>query len=345
MPPHPASLIKKEIYKECGLYNKDFKIAADFELFLRLFIIKKIRFKIINKTIVRMRSGGISGKSLKSYWISTIEILKSFQINNLKTNILFIIMRIPAKINQLFIYNKNEINKTFKLFNFLFEYTYYQKNSFKIIDNVKKIPFEKNFILSGMNLAFLGYFANKEVFTKKSLFHWPDGIWLKKHIDIQKIPGRDLIKNLKIPKNINKLIVLGNLSNYSRKYLKKKFKLEVINQKLPFGNIKKIVKTKISLANNALTLITLPTPKQEKLAYYLSKKNLDYKIICIGASIAIASGEEKQVPYILRNYEFLWRLRNDFFRRSKRIIETFFYYLKGRYADKAFHNTRFIKID
>ena len=53
-----------------------------------------------------MRSGGISGKNFKSYWISTIEILKSFQINNLKTNILFIIMRIPAKINQLFIYNK-----------------------------------------------------------------------------------------------------------------------------------------------------------------------------------------------------------------------------------------------
>ena len=59
----------------------------------------------------------------------------------------------------------------------------------------------------------------------------------------------------------------------------------------------------------------------------------------------MASGEEKQVPDMLKNYEFLWRLRNDFLRRSKRIIETFFYYLIGKYINKAFHKTRFIKID
>ncbi len=345
MPPHPASLIGRDIYIEHGLYNKNFQIAADFELFLRLFVLKKLKFKIIDYTIVRMRSGGISGKNLKSYWISTVEILKSFRINNLSTNILFIIMRIPTKIVQLFNYDKNFINRTFKLFNFKFDNNYYQENSFKIIDNVHKIPFNQNFILSGMNLAFLGYFANKEVFTKKILFHWPDGIWLKKHIQIKKIPGRDLIKNLKIPKKIKKIIVLGNLTEKSRSFLKKKFRLDIVNQKLPFGNIDKILKTKINLTNKSLTLITLPTPKQEKLAYYLSKKNSKYKIICIGASIAIASGEEKEVPNILKNYEFIWRLRNDFLRRSKRIVETFYYYIKGKYINKAFHKTRFIKID
>ncbi len=345
MPPHPASLIKKNIYTKYGAYNKDFKIAADFELFLRLFLIKKIKFKKINNTIVRMRSGGISGKNLKSYWISTIEILKSFQINGLKTNIFFIIMRIPAKIAQLFIYNKDLINSTFKLFKFKFENNYYQENSFKIIDKVQKIPFKQNFILSGMNLAFLGYFANKEVFTKKILFHWPDGIWLKKHIQIKKMPGRDLINNLKIPKHIKRITVLGNLTEKSKIFLQKKFKLKISNQKLPFGNINKILKTKIKLNDKSLTLITLPTPKQEQLAYYLSEKNSKYKIICIGASIAIASGEEKVVPNLLKNYEFMWRLRNDFFRRSKRIIETFFYYLVGKYLTKAFHKTRFIKID
>ena len=71
-------------------------------------------------------------------------------------------------------------------------------------------------------------------------------------------------------------------------------------------------------------MITLPTPKQEKLAYYLSENNTKYKIICIGASIAMASGEEKQVPDMLKNYEFLWRLRNDFLRRSKTLIPLFF---------------------
>ena len=68
-----------------------------------------------------MRSGGISGKNIKSYWISTLEILKSFQINKLRTNIFFIIMRIPAKINQLFFYSSKMINRSFSLFKLKFD--------------------------------------------------------------------------------------------------------------------------------------------------------------------------------------------------------------------------------
>ena len=63
----------------------------------------------------------------------------------------------------------------------------------------------------------------------------------------------------------------------------------------------------------------MPTPKQEELAYSLAEKNSNFKIICIGGSIAIASGEEKPVPKIIQNYEFLWRLKNDFFRRIIRL--------------------------
>ena len=55
MPPHPASIIKREIYQKFGKYNESFKIAGDFEFFLRLFYINKIKFKIMNQTIVRMR--------------------------------------------------------------------------------------------------------------------------------------------------------------------------------------------------------------------------------------------------------------------------------------------------
>ena len=35
MPPHPASFIKKEIYKNYGLYNTKFKIASDFDFFFK----------------------------------------------------------------------------------------------------------------------------------------------------------------------------------------------------------------------------------------------------------------------------------------------------------------------
>ena len=89
----------------------------------------------------------------------------------------------------------------------------------------------------------------------------------------------------------------------------------------------------------------MPTPKQEQLAYSLTKINKEYKIICIGASIAIASGEEKQVPKSLKNMEFIWRLRTDTMRRLSRIIETIYYFLKGRYILKTYLKTSFKKID
>ncbi len=345
MPPHPSSIIRKNAYLKNGLYNDQFKIAGDFELFLRLLYIKKIKFKILKKTIVRMRTGGISGRNIMSYWISTLEILKSFRINNIKNNLFLILIRIPAKISQFLNFNEKKINRKFDLFKFLFDQDHYLNNSFKIIKHPQKIPFDKNFILSGMNLAFLGYYSNKEVYPDKNLYHWPDGIWSQKHINLEKLPGRDLLKKIKIPKKIKKIVVLGNLSKISKKFLFRRFKLKIENQKLPFGNINKIISEKIILKKNALTLITLPTPKQEKLAYHLSKTNKNFKIICIGASIAIASGEEKQVPKIMKNYEFLWRLRKEFFRRFKRLIETFIYYTKGRYINATFDKIRFIKID
>ena len=35
IPPHPGSFIKRDIYQKNELYNEDFKIASDFEFFLR----------------------------------------------------------------------------------------------------------------------------------------------------------------------------------------------------------------------------------------------------------------------------------------------------------------------
>ena len=62
---------------------------------------------------------------------------------------------------------------------------------------------------------------------------------------------------------------------------------------------------------------------------HLSGKNRFFKIVCIGASISMLSGDEKPVPNVLLNFEFLWRLRSDPIRRIKRLIISFFYFVKG----------------
>ena len=75
-----------------------------------------------------------------------------------------------------------------------------------------------------------------------------------------------------------------------------------------------------------MTLITLPTPKQEIIAEYLKNINKNFHIICIGGGLRMASGEEKPPPKILENYglETVWRLRNETFRRLKRLGKSFF---------------------
>ena len=107
---------------------------------------------------------------------------------------------------------------------------------------------------------------------------------------------------------------------------------------MPYGNIEEITKKKYSIEKNQLVFITLPTPKQEQFAEHLSHNNKRFKIICIGGSIAIASGEERVVPKFIYYFEFLWRLRYDTLRRLNRLFITFFYYIYGNYISNKINN-------
>jgi hypothetical protein len=193
-----------------------------------------------------------------------------------------------------------------------------------------------------MNLAFLGSYARGDIKKSSYLINWPDGIFsnvLEKKI--KKIPGRDILNNIQIDNSIKKIIVLGNLSLTGLNYLKKKFYIPIIQHPLPFGDTKSIIKNlNINLKKNELILITLPTPKQEIIANYLAEKNGHFKIICIGGSVAIASGEEARVPNLISSFEFLWRLRYDTIRRLNRLLMTFYYFVKGYFFTKKLKNLK-----
>jgi glycosyltransferase involved in cell wall biosynthesis len=341
MPPHPGSFIKKEIYLKYGMYEESYKIASDFEFFLRILYKNNNYFKKLNILVTRMKTGGISGKDIFSYLISTIEIIKSFKKNKIKHNVLYIILRFPIKLLQFVNFNSKKLNSSFKLIKsnfFLQRYKY----DFNLITNIKSFNLKKNFILSAMNLAFLGSYARGDIEKSNYLINWPDGIFskiLKKKI--KKIPGRDILKYIRIDNSIKKVVVLGNLSLTGLNYLQKKFALPVTQINLPFGDTKFIIKNlNITLKKDELILITLPTPKQEIVANYLAKKNRYFKIICIGGSVAIASGQERQVPNSLSYFEFLWRLRYDTTRRLNRLISTFYYFIKGFFFTKKLRNLK-----
>ena len=334
MPPHPGAVIHKSIAKKV-LYSDKYKIASDFNFFLETLYVKKIPYKYINLLITRMRTGGISGKNLLAHFTSTTEIYKSLKSHNMKANYLLINLRYIIKSFQFFFMklrlNKYKIDKYYKK---LIVY------DFNILNNIKLLNFKKNFVLSALNLAWLGSYSNNEVRTFKNLLQWPDGIFASKisHF-LKKIPGREILKNIIFPKKIQKIVVFGELPLISHNYLKQNFKLKICNINLPYGNIKKIIKKiNYKIKNNEIILITLPTPKQEQIAEYLISRNRNYKIICIGGSINIISGYEKAVPKQLYLFEFIWRLRYETSRRLKRLILTFFYYYKGLYYSRKFNN-------
>ncbi|SDS14411.1 glycosyltransferase family 2 protein [Winogradskyella sediminis] len=66
MPAHPTLYLKKELYKTYGNFDLNFKIAADYDFILRIFKQKDLKFFYLPKTIVKMRVGGASNKSLKN---------------------------------------------------------------------------------------------------------------------------------------------------------------------------------------------------------------------------------------------------------------------------------------
>jgi len=56
---HPASFVKKELFFKCGLFDTDFKIAADYDFLLRCYL-KKYQFCYIDSVLTHMREGGVS---------------------------------------------------------------------------------------------------------------------------------------------------------------------------------------------------------------------------------------------------------------------------------------------
>ena len=98
MPAHPTFFVKREVYKQFGLFKTDYMIAADYELIARFLVKNKVSYSYIPKVLVKMRVGGASTESLKSNWILNKEILRACKENYIDTNILKVLSKYPKKL-------------------------------------------------------------------------------------------------------------------------------------------------------------------------------------------------------------------------------------------------------
>jgi glycosyltransferase involved in cell wall biosynthesis len=281
-------------------------------------------------TIINKYNLGLANSSQDPFVLS--KLVKNFTEQNSKFNLI----NFEKKIDYLLrLFSKERLIK--KLITNM--HSLIDLDTLRVIADSKFINYEKNFIFSGLNLAFMGSYSSGDINITKNYYFWPDGFFVKRlsKIAINKIPGRTLIDTLIIGKNIKKISVLGVLSENSKNYLTNKFGLSIEHHQLPFGNLNDFKKFIPIFKKDEICLLTLPTPKQEILAEYISKTQSYYKIFCIGGGLAMISGDERSIPKKFDTFFFsetVWRLQFETIRRTKRLLLTFIFYIKGELFGK-----------
>lgn len=100
MPPHPTVFIRKEVYEKHGMFNLKFKSSSDYELLLRLMVLKNIKVGYIPRVLVHMRTGGQSTKSLSNRLAAHKEDYMAWLSNGISPKWYTLAMKPLRKINQ-----------------------------------------------------------------------------------------------------------------------------------------------------------------------------------------------------------------------------------------------------
>ncbi len=80
-PAHPTLFVRRQVYERCGIFDENFKIAADYEFMLRIFEKCSVKSEFLDRVLVKMRVGGESNASVKNIFKANIESHLSWQKN------------------------------------------------------------------------------------------------------------------------------------------------------------------------------------------------------------------------------------------------------------------------
>lgn len=100
MPAHPTFYCRKRCYTQLGStpYRTDYRIAADFELLVRLLLTQPIAWGFLDITMVKMRVGGVSSQNLQARLLLNREIIRACRENGLYTNALLLLLKMPLRL-------------------------------------------------------------------------------------------------------------------------------------------------------------------------------------------------------------------------------------------------------
>jgi glycosyltransferase involved in cell wall biosynthesis len=101
MPPHPASFIRRSAYARIGPYATDLRIASDYEMFVKAFLVHRLAYRRIDQVLVRMRHGGLSTSGWTASLLLNREIVAACRRNGVYTNLPLVLLKTPFKLAEL----------------------------------------------------------------------------------------------------------------------------------------------------------------------------------------------------------------------------------------------------
>lgn len=188
---------------------------------------------------------------------------------------------------------------------------------------------DKGLILCALNLFMLGYIKRHSHLIGSAVF-WCDGImgsvFCYAHGKyLNKYRGISVVKDLLLEHRNSSVAILGSADSLIKNYffinsveVREHIKLE--NFELSKFDI-------LSFNLDAkYVFITLPSPKQEQLAFELARHYPTHHFYCVGGALNMLSDPSLDCPYIFRilGLEFLYRLRSDTRRRIKRLFNSIY---------------------
>jgi glycosyltransferase involved in cell wall biosynthesis len=100
MPPHPTLAVRRSLHHSLGLYDSTFIIAADFDFFLRLFVVNRVAYHYLDRYLVEMPAGGMSNRSWWTAAENTAEMRRACLQNGVPSGYFRLTSRLISKLAQ-----------------------------------------------------------------------------------------------------------------------------------------------------------------------------------------------------------------------------------------------------
>lgn len=101
-PPHPSLYCRRELFEKYGLYNETYRVAGDFEMFVRLLCHEDVKSCYLPLDMVAMTVGGLSTQWHNRLFVNTSEKRKALKDNGVVASYLLLMLRYIINISQYF---------------------------------------------------------------------------------------------------------------------------------------------------------------------------------------------------------------------------------------------------